>query len=121
MRDVHAGISEPTAAGGGGPQFRATLEREDDTATLRLEGELDIAAKEELETRLGEALRAQPGAVVVDLRPLRFIDSTGLGAILGIWMRAEEEGFGLTILPGPPDVQRTFEITGLLRRLPFAG
>jgi anti-anti-sigma factor len=109
------------AAGGSGPHFRATLEHEGATVKLRLEGELDIAARDELVSRFREALSAQPGALVVDLGPLRFIDSTGLSAILGIWKRAEEEGFGLTILPGPPDVQRTFEITGLLRRLPFAG
>jgi anti-anti-sigma factor len=109
------------AAGGGGPHFRATLQHDGATAKLRLEGELDIAAKDELMSRFSEALGARPGEVVVDLGPLSFIDSTGLGVILGIWKRAEKEGFGLTILPGPPDVQRTFEITGLLRRLPFAG
>ena len=117
---MDAGASErTTAAGGSGPHFRATLEHEGDTATLRLEGELDIAAKEELTSRVQEAIGARPRTLVVDLAPLRFIDSTGLSVILGIWKQSEEEGFALTIRPGPPDVQRTFEITGLLGRLPF--
>jgi anti-anti-sigma factor len=88
------------------------------SVTIHLEGELDFAAAFDVELRLEEAIR-EADAVVVDLTGLRFIDSTGLRAILEARRLAQTAGVELRIVPGPPEIQRVFEVTGLLDELPF--
>ena len=99
------------------------LEERADTQhpTLVLTGELDMATAPELEAAV-ERLRAADGGpeLTLDLRTLRFIDSTGLRAILSIRDRCAAGGCELYLIPGPPAVQRLFELTGLLENLRFA-
>jgi len=49
--------------------------------------------------------------VVVDLRRLTFIDSSGLRMLLRLRSEAERDGHHLTLVPGSPRVQRIFELT----------
>ena len=100
--------------------FDAKVDREDEVIVLRLTGEFDLAAKDDFEAGVEDALSAPLGRLVLDLGGLRFVDSTGLSAILMLWERSQQDGFALSILPGPPDVQRTFRVTGLDRLLPFS-
>jgi anti-anti-sigma factor len=88
------------------------------TETVVLMGELDFASTFEVELRLEEAIR-RSDHVVVDLRPLSFMDSTGLRALLEARRQAEREGVKLELVPGRPEVQQVFEVTGLLDELPF--
>ena len=80
-------------------------------------GDLDVATCEELEQALSIALASEAERVVIDLRGLEFIDSTGLRAIAGA-SRADEAG-RLSIVPGPPAVQGVFNVSGLAPELPF--
>jgi anti-sigma B factor antagonist len=104
----------------GAPPFDANVEREDDVIAMRLTGEFDLAAKDDFEAGVEDALSAPVSSLVLDLGGLRFVDSTGLSAILTLWERSQQDGFALSILRGPPDVQRTFRVTGLDRMLPFS-
>ena len=99
--------------------FSVTAERDEATVTLRVAGELDLARTAELE-RCWRAEARAGDHVVVDLGGLRFIDSSGLKALLAIHDAAGREGFTYTLLEGPPEVHRTFVLTGLDRVLPFA-
>jgi anti-sigma B factor antagonist len=86
--------------------------------TLRPAGELDIATAARLERALADDRR--PGdRVVLDLADLEFIDSTGLRAIVRGAEAARRDGWELKLRPGPPAVQRVFEIAGVLGALPF--
>jgi len=58
-------------------------------------------------------------AIIVDLGALEFIDSTGIRLLLMAADRCSESG-RLSILRGPRQVHRVFEITDLVDRLPFA-
>jgi anti-sigma B factor antagonist len=88
--------------------FRCHIVIEPDRARIVLVGELDLATA----PRLAEALRTLTTHVVVDLRQLTFIDSTGLQLLLrgNEAARRRELRFGL--IAGPPAVQRIFELTG---------
>ena len=93
--------------------------REGDRHTLLLTGELDIATAPELEARAEQLCAGHAGELVLDLSQLEFLDSAGLSAILRVRALCQEHlcEFGLT--PGAQPVQRLFEITRLIDRLPF--
>ena len=90
-------------------------------ATAELHGEFDMAATCTVEPAL-ERLLDEPGleALTIDLSDLRFVDSTGTGVLVRVMDEAQGRGIGLTIAPGPPEVQRVFEVSGLVDLLPFA-
>jgi anti-sigma B factor antagonist len=82
---------------------------------LRLVGELDLAAMDEFEDAIRQIELQGSDQVVIDLRRLDFIDSSGLGAIIDVWRRSSEDGVNVAVLQGPGQIQRAFEVTGLDR------
>ena len=92
-----------------------------DRAVITLQGELDVAGSGLLESELDRIIADHsPSTVVFDLSGLDFMDSTGLRLVLKWDGAARRDGMQLRLLPGPPGVQRVFEVTGLSERLPFA-
>jgi anti-sigma B factor antagonist len=89
------------------------------TVTVALQGELDISSAGRVEKELREVEKKAPGVMVLDLRPLRFIDSTGLRLVLAADLRARRDGRRLVIVRGPDTVHRVFRIALLDRRLEF--
>ena len=93
-------------------------EREGEAHIIELIGELDLDGAPKLEAALREAEAGDASSIVVDLGALDFIDSTGLRMLV---MAAERSNEGrLSLLRGPKQVHRVFEITDLVDRLPFA-
>jgi anti-anti-sigma factor len=86
---------------------------------LRLVGELDIASAPALEATIEGICTASVRAITLDLRDLTFIDSSGLRAIISASKQCEKRASEFRLIPGQPQVQRLFELTGLLDRLPF--
>ncbi len=93
--------------------------RDGDTHVVELLGELDIAGAPRLEQEFFDVESGDAGKIVVDLRGLEFIDSTGIRLLLMAADRCSAE-HRMTILRGPRQVHRVFEITDLVSRLPFA-
>jgi anti-anti-sigma factor len=89
------------------------------TASLSLEGELDLANASALEERLSELEDSGSTQLTVDLAGLDFIDSTGLRVLLQASARAQERGHELILRPAPATVQRVFEVTGAQEVLRF--
>jgi len=85
--------------------------------TLALEGELDIASAAPVEQELDRIERDAPATIVLDLRALSFMDSTGLRIIVSADGRAREQGRRLVVVQGPDAVQRIFRMTRLDERL----
>jgi anti-sigma B factor antagonist len=80
-----------------------------DAAWVRVAGALDIATT----PRLAHTLReAQARLVVLDLRELSFIDSSGVNVIVDASNRARRLGRQLVLLRGPAEVERIFSLTG---------
>ncbi len=96
-----------------------TAEETDGAVTLILEGELDLASVRELEQQLALAQARAPARVVVDLRRLAFIDSSGLRTIIQADANARAQGSELVLRPGSDSIQRVFELTGALEVLHF--
>lgn len=86
---------------------------------VALQGELDISSAERVEQELRRVEETSPTTMVLDLRTLRFIDSTGLRLVLAADLRARRDGRRLVIVRGPDTVHRVFRIALLDRRLEF--
>lgn len=95
-------------------RFRA----DERVAVITLTGELDIASSESLEHELAAAREAP--LVVVDLRGLTFIDSTGLGVLVRAHQQAKEQGRRLALVRGEGQVERLLSLTGLADELLLA-
>jgi anti-sigma B factor antagonist len=89
----------------------------DGRTTLTLRGELDISSAPSLEEALGRIESTGPPVLVIDLRALEFMDSTGLRTIVAADQRARAQGRRVTIVRGPEAVDRVFSVTRLDERL----
>jgi anti-sigma B factor antagonist len=93
----------------------------DGAAVIALRGELDLAGAVALEHELERLEAETAGSVVLDLRGVAFMDSSGLRLIAVSSQRARELGRRLALVPGPEQVMRVFEITRMRERLDFIG
>lgn len=94
-----------------------TTERLEGQTRIALTGELDIASALEFEEGLTQAEADAPEVLVLDLRQLAFIDSTGLRAVIAADERARSAGRRLVIVRGTAAVDRVLSVTQLDQRL----
>ena len=90
-----------------------------DAVRVRAIGSLDLATVSVLEQQLNELREAGFRRLIVDLGGLDFMDSTGLKLALAWHAAAQEDGFEIGFAPGPPAVQRVFELTGTSDHISF--
>jgi anti-anti-sigma factor len=97
-------------------EFQVEVRREGSAAVIAISGELDLASGPRLEVELA-ALDAAVRLVVVDLRNLEFMDSTGLSIIVRAHQRLAEQDCELSLVRGSPQVQRLLDLTGVAERV----
>ncbi|HKG38087.1 MAG TPA: STAS domain-containing protein [Conexibacter sp.] len=76
-------------------------------------GELDLVTVEELGTEIDQLRSDGIAAIVLDLRQLSFMDSTGLRLLLSLDAAARSDGFDFSIVDGEGPVRRLLELTRL--------
>jgi anti-sigma B factor antagonist len=81
----------------------------------RLRGSLDLATSPSLRAALVEAASEGKHDIIVDLTELEFLDSTGLGALIGAHRRALENSGRVRLIVREGAIQRLLNITGLMR------
>src|SRR5207253_1178649 len=84
---------------------------------LSLSGELDIAVVGRVEQGLVPLEEQRPAILVLDLRGLAFMDSSGLRLVLEADRRARRDGRRLVVVRGPDAVHRVFTVATLDKRL----
>ena len=89
--------------------------------TLMLAGELDLASRPLLDKAVRCVERRDTVALVLDLSELAFIDSTGLHGVFAAKALCAEHGCAFALVRGPSQVQRLFELSGVIDELPFRG
>jgi anti-sigma B factor antagonist len=99
--------------------FEAEVSEQAGVRTIRLKGDVDLAVGPELQELFAKSIGDSLTALKVDLRSVEFIDSTGLRALVYLWKASAKGGVAFSIVPGPPQVQRVFDVAGLLDQLPF--
>ena len=100
-------------------QFSCAVDGSSSDPVIAPSGELDLVSVETLQPLVDETLLGAPQMLVVDLRGLTFVDSTGLRCLLELADRSRAEGFELELVPGGPSVMRLFDLTGTREVLPF--
>ena len=99
--------------------FTCEVKREDGRAVVSPRGELDMATAGAVDQELRELRRAGVANILLDLGGLTFMDSSGLHLITKWVSEASKDGFELELEPGPPAVQRIFDLTAMSDSLPW--
>ena len=89
------------------------VSRDGGVLVLRLAGDLDLGTAAALDEQLIRAEESDATQIVLDLRGLDFIDSTGLQAVLTAVRRSQRDSNRLGLLRGTGEVARLLELTGI--------
>lgn len=90
-------------------------EHDGKAVVFRLRGSLDLATSPSIRAALLEAANGGKHDIVVDLTQVEFLDSTGLGALIGAHRRALEHGGRVRLVVNDGPIARLLNITGLIR------
>jgi anti-anti-sigma factor len=96
-----------------------SLETREEAGAVRIavSGELDLSSALTFDEEVRRAEERLPDTLVLDLRRLRFMDSTGLRLIMSAQSRARTRGRRFAIVLGSDPVKRLFRLAGVNRRL----
>jgi anti-anti-sigma factor len=97
--------------------FRIDVHPERDVVRVVPVGELDLATAPELEAQLHELRTSGFERVVLDLRELHFVDSTGIRVIVTEHQFATANDREFSLVGERPAVRRALELCGLLEHL----
>lgn len=87
---------------------------------LTVEGEIDIATAPALDDALDEVIGSGASDIAVDLRPVSFMDSTGLRSLMIADRRVREAGGTLAVVAGTGPAHRLLELAGVTETLTLA-
>jgi anti-sigma B factor antagonist len=93
--------------------FSCEVGRDGGSGWVRPAGDLDIDTVHRVESALDELREVGCGDLVLDLRALTFMDSSGLRLVIRWQGAARDNGFSFGIVPGAEVVQRVFRLTGM--------
>ncbi len=96
--------------------FHVEISGDDQSTVLAVVGELDLATTPALEAEL-ERAGTGPELIILDLRGVAFMDSTGLSLLVKAQRRARESRRRLVVVRGGSQVQRLLTLTGVADRL----
>jgi anti-sigma B factor antagonist len=85
----------------------------DGTLVLDVAGEVDVYTSPKLRERLVGLVHDGATSIVVNLEEVEFIDSTGLGVLVGVLKRIRGRGGSLSLVCQQEGLLRVFAITGL--------
>lgn len=101
--------------------MRIVDERAGSTCVLRLVGELDESSVVEFRRRVDDAIDGGVTHLVLVLKQLHFIDSSGLGVLIGRYRRLANQGGRVSLVGPAPHVRALLDMAGIPRLMPIYG
>jgi anti-anti-sigma factor len=96
----------------------ASVHRDGSEATVMVSGEIDVASRQLLDDAISGAVAGDgTESVVVDLSAVKFLDSSGIAALLKGRRVADERGVAYRVTGAHDIVQRVLEMTGVWEHL----
>jgi anti-sigma B factor antagonist len=86
---------------------------------LELKGEVDAYTSARFREVMVETIENGGANLVISMLSVEYIDSSGLGALVGGLKRASENDGKIVIVCDQPQVRKVFEITGLEKVFPL--
>ena len=91
----------------------------DSHAVVNVSGEIDVYTAPKLREKLIELVSEGTYDVVVDLEKVDFLDSTGLGVLVGALKRVKAHDGSLSLVCTQDKILKIFKITGLTKVFPI--
>ena len=95
------------------PDFEVRVSEQPGIPVLAVRGEIDVASAPEFHASLSDLIGKGSEVVMVDLSEVSFIDSSGLGALVGAEKEMRGAGHELRLVVTQPQITRLLELTGL--------
>jgi|GEM_PF-199597 len=86
-----------------------------DCAVLRITGEIDVYSASQVREEVIKLLGNGTRHIIADLSGVDFLDSTGLGALVGSLKRLREQDGSLALVASATKILTVFRVTGLIR------
>lgn len=93
--------------------FKANIDKKDDYLILNLAGDLDVYSEEEFRDFIEDELKDKNLDLVIDIKDLDYLDSTGLGMFMKIYKMYKEKGQKVKIINPKENILKLFKITDL--------
>lgn len=90
-----------------------TTKIEQDYYQIKLNGEVDIYTVDRLKDAIDDKMKQNPKNIVFDFGDLGYIDSTGIGALIGI--KGKYKDTDIKVINLRSNIKRLFEITGIIK------
>lgn len=90
-----------------------SINTSDDAAKVLVEGEVDVSNADQLRSAVDAALAGSAPEVTIDLARVPYIDSTGIGVLVGAAHRAQEAGKQLVVASPQKNVARVLDLLGV--------
>lgn len=93
-----------------------TFDVRNETLIARLGGEIDLRVTDDLRRRLERELdHSRARNLILNMSEVTFLDSSGLGVILGRYKRITSQGGSMALVGVSPAVRRVLEFSGMTR------
>jgi anti-sigma B factor antagonist len=82
---------------------------------VELTGEIDVYTSPKVKDAITDLIDKGRYNLIISLEDVRYIDSTGLGVLIGALKRVREHGGSVSLVCTNPQIKKIFEITGLVK------
>ena len=100
-------------------ELEITIDRNDTSCVVTLEGEIDVYTAPRLKETLVDAIEGGCTYLILDMKRVAFIDSSGLGVLVGALRRAKERSGSVRLVCERDNILKIFRITGLDKVFPI--
>ncbi|MDQ2817687.1 MAG: STAS domain-containing protein [Candidatus Eremiobacteraeota bacterium] len=91
------------------------LDGQRDISVVDLNGEIDVYTSPKVKETITDLIDQGHYTLVINLEHVRYIDSTGLGVLIGGLKRVREHSGTVNLVCTNPQIKKIFDITGLVK------